>query len=111
LALEADQIAVMERAERLLPTFAKAYRNMVSAAALLDMLPAPSIGAVGEMYQQLKNILGTATMQQAESSLQHQVNTSTFPPHVPRMGDKGPPKWPSTREWLPCRLDFQLAIV
>jgi hypothetical protein len=40
-------------------------------AAHLDMLLTPSIDGVGEVYQQLKSILGTAAAQQTESSLQH----------------------------------------
>jgi hypothetical protein len=44
--------------------------------ALMDMLPTPSIDGVGKVYQQLKNILGTTTALQAESSLQHQVDAS-----------------------------------
>jgi hypothetical protein len=34
---------------------------MAVVAVLLDMLPAASTDGVGEVYQQLKNILGTAT--------------------------------------------------
>jgi hypothetical protein len=42
---------------------------MVVVGALLDTLLAPSIDGVGEVYQQLKNILGTIAAQQTESSL------------------------------------------
>jgi hypothetical protein len=44
---------------------------MAAATALLDTMPAPSTNGVGKVYQQLKNILGTAAAQQAKSSLQH----------------------------------------
>jgi hypothetical protein len=37
---------------------------------LLDTLPAPSADGVDKVYHQLKDILGTTAMQQAESSLQ-----------------------------------------
>jgi hypothetical protein len=36
-------------------------QNMAMAVALLDTLPAPSIDVVGNVYQQLKSILSTAT--------------------------------------------------
>jgi hypothetical protein len=36
---------------------------------LLDTLPAPSADGVDTMYQQLKEILGIAVAQEAESSL------------------------------------------
>jgi hypothetical protein len=42
---------------------------MAVVATLLDTLPAPSTDGVGKVYQGLKNILETATSQQAESSL------------------------------------------
>jgi hypothetical protein len=38
-------------------------------AALVDTLPAPSSDEVGKVYQQVKNMLDTATTQQVESSL------------------------------------------
>jgi hypothetical protein len=44
---------------------------VATAAVLLDTLPAPSTDGVNKVYQQLKNILDTTVMQQAESSLQH----------------------------------------
>jgi hypothetical protein len=43
---------------------------------LLDTLLAPSSNGVGKVYQHLKDILGTAATQQAESSLQHRVKVS-----------------------------------
>jgi hypothetical protein len=39
---------------------------------------------VGEVYQQLKSILGTTTVQHVESSLQHQVEASALTPNRPR---------------------------
>jgi hypothetical protein len=39
LTLEAGWIAATERAERQLPTFARASQNVVTMTALLDMLP------------------------------------------------------------------------
>jgi hypothetical protein len=36
---------------------------MAVVATLLDSLPAPSIDGAGEVYQRLKNILGTTTVQ------------------------------------------------
>jgi hypothetical protein len=59
-ALEADRSMAIDHAERQLPSFAKASQNVASTAALLDTLPAPSTTRVGEVYQWLKNILGTA---------------------------------------------------
>jgi hypothetical protein len=52
---------VIDHVERQVPTFARANQNMATAAKLLDTLPAPSINGVGEVYQRLKSILGTAT--------------------------------------------------
>jgi hypothetical protein len=40
---------------------------MATAVALLDTLPAPSTDGVGRLYHQLRDILGIATEQQAES--------------------------------------------
>jgi hypothetical protein len=51
------------------PTFSRANENVVAAVALLDTLPAPSIDRVDKVFCQLKDILGVATAQQAESSL------------------------------------------
>jgi hypothetical protein len=48
--------------EQRLPAFARASQNVVVAAALLDTLPAPSTKWVGEVYQRLKSILGTAAV-------------------------------------------------
>jgi hypothetical protein len=42
---------------------------MATVATLLDVLLTPSTYGVGEVYQWLKSIHGTATVQQAESSL------------------------------------------
>jgi hypothetical protein len=49
---------------------------MAVVATFLDTLPAPSTNGVDKVYQQLKDILGTATAHQAESSLRHQTETS-----------------------------------
>jgi hypothetical protein len=65
--LEAGQTVVMERVERQLPTFARASQNVVMAAALLDVLPAPPTDGVGELYQRLKRILSNVATQQVES--------------------------------------------
>jgi hypothetical protein len=53
----------MEQVERQLPTIAKASQNVPTMAVLLDTLPAPSTIEVSEMYQRLKSILGTTTVQ------------------------------------------------
>jgi hypothetical protein len=62
---------VIDCAEQQLPAFTRASQNVVVVAALLDTLPTPSTDGVGEVYQRLMNILGSAAMQQAESSLKH----------------------------------------
>jgi hypothetical protein len=41
---------VMERVKQKLPTLAMASQNMAVAATLLDMLPTPSTGGVGEVH-------------------------------------------------------------
>jgi hypothetical protein len=51
------------------PNFARASQNVVTIMSLLDTLPAPSTGGVDKVYHQLRDILGIATEQQAESSL------------------------------------------
>jgi hypothetical protein len=51
------------------PTFTRASQNVVAAASILDSLPTPSFDEVGKVYQQLKDILSTIEVQQAESSL------------------------------------------
>jgi hypothetical protein len=65
-----------------------ASQNVAAVAVLMDTLPAPSTNRVGEVYQQLKSILGTATAQQVESSLQHQVEASVLPPARPKDGEQ-----------------------
>jgi hypothetical protein len=60
LVLEADRSMAIDHVERQLPSFAKASQNVAATVALLDTLPAPSTARVGEVYQWLKNILGTA---------------------------------------------------
>jgi hypothetical protein len=91
----------MERAEQQLPTFARASQNMAATTSLLDTLPIPSTDGVGELYQQLVNILGIAATQQAESSLQHQVEASVLTPDLSKAGGKRPPKGLWRREWFP----------
>jgi hypothetical protein len=60
---------------------------MAAVAALLDALPTPSTDGVGEVYKRLKSILGTTAVQQAKSSLLHQVEASILPPTNPK--DRG----------------------
>jgi hypothetical protein len=57
---------------------ARASQNVAAMAALLDTLLVPSTDKVVKVYQLLKNILGTATAQQAESSFQHQIEPSVL---------------------------------
>jgi hypothetical protein len=100
LALEARGTTTIERAERQLPTFARASQNMAKVAALLDTMPATSTDGVGNVYQWRKSILSTTATLQAESSLHHRAKASilTPPPSVPWMGDKGPPRGVRWRE-------------
>jgi hypothetical protein len=70
-AFETGQTTAMERVGQQLPAFSRARQNMATMAVLLDALPVTSTDGVDEMYQRLKNILGIAIAQQAESSLQH----------------------------------------
>jgi hypothetical protein len=56
------------------------------SSPLLDMLPTPSTDGVGEVYQQLKNNLGTTAAQQAESSLQHPDKASILTTACPKNG-------------------------
>jgi hypothetical protein len=65
-----------DREGQQLPIFTMASQNMAAVTALLDTLPVPSTNGVGKVYQQLKNILGTAVTQQVESSLKHRVKVS-----------------------------------
>jgi hypothetical protein len=58
---EVGHPATIDRAERQLPTFVRASQNVAVAATRLDTLPAPFTDRVGEVYQWLKNILGTTT--------------------------------------------------
>jgi hypothetical protein len=84
--LEADQVATPNHEERQLPTFARASQNVAAVVVLLDMLSAPSTDGVGMVYQQLKNILGTTAVQQAESTLQHRVKASISTPNRSKVG-------------------------
>jgi hypothetical protein len=58
------------------PTFARASQNVATAVALLVTLLVPSADGVDKVYYQLKDILGVAATQQAESSLQRWVEVS-----------------------------------
>jgi hypothetical protein len=78
--LEVGQAVMKEMVEWQLPAFARANHNVAAVAAHLDMLPAPSTDRVSEVYQRLKSIHDTTTMQQAESSLMHRVKASILPP-------------------------------
>jgi hypothetical protein len=51
---------------------------MAAATALLDTLSVPSTDGVDKVYHQLKNILGIATKQQAESTLQRWAEVSVL---------------------------------
>jgi hypothetical protein len=62
--VEAGQATAFCQEERQLPTFTRASQNMAAVAAHLDMLPAPSIDGVGEVYRRLKNILRIVATQQ-----------------------------------------------
>jgi hypothetical protein len=59
-ALEVGRATVIDHVERQLPTIARASQNVATGAALFDTLPTPSTDGVGEVYQWLKNIIGTA---------------------------------------------------
>jgi hypothetical protein len=85
-ALNGSQAIAGERAEQQLPAFARAGQNMATATVLLDTLPTPSTDWAGEVYRWLKSILGTAIVQQAESSLLHRVEASIMPPANPKDG-------------------------
>jgi hypothetical protein len=59
---------------------------MAMVATLLDTLPAPSTDGVGKVYQRLKNILRTATVHQAKSSILHQDEATILTPIHPKDG-------------------------
>jgi hypothetical protein len=62
------------------PSFARASQNVATTTTLLDTLPTPSTDEVGKLYQQLKDILGVATEQQAGSSFQRRAIVSLSSP-------------------------------
>jgi hypothetical protein len=73
------------------PTFTRASQNVATVAALFDTLSEPSTDGVGKVYQRLKDILGVAAEQQAESSLQQQADVFISSPgrsKVSRQGTK-----------------------
>jgi hypothetical protein len=86
--LEAGQIVVMARAKRQLPAFARASQNVATTVVILDVLLAPSTDGVGDVYQRLKNILGTAAAQQAKSYLQHRAKATILPTAHPKDGEQ-----------------------
>jgi hypothetical protein len=61
---------------------------MAATAILLDALLAPSTDRVGEVYQRLKSILSTTSMQQPESSLLHRVEASISSPTSAKDGGR-----------------------
>jgi hypothetical protein len=63
-AFETGQATVIDRAEQQLPIFTGANQNMDAVVILLDTLPSPSTDGVDEVYQGLKNMLGTTATQQ-----------------------------------------------
>jgi hypothetical protein len=58
------------------PTFARSSQNVVTAAMLLDTLPAPFTDEVDRLYRHLGDILAITTTQQVECSLQHRATVS-----------------------------------
>jgi uncharacterized protein YecE (DUF72 family) len=74
-ALKVERAVAINHEERQHPTFTKASQNVAVVTVLLYTFPAPSTDRVDKVYQQLKNILGTTIMLQAESSLQHWAET------------------------------------
>jgi hypothetical protein len=67
---------------------------VAAVAMLLITLPALSIDGVDKVYQQPKDILSTATMQQVESSLQSRAKVSILTPTILRSDGKRPPRSP-----------------
>jgi hypothetical protein len=65
--LEAGLAVVKEQVEWHPPppprAFARASQNVAAAVALLYALSTPSTDGVGEVYQRLKSIVGTAVVQ------------------------------------------------
>jgi hypothetical protein len=59
---------------------------VVMVITLLHTLPEPSADGVDEVYQRLKNILGTTAVQQEESSLPQRVEASILTPVRPKDG-------------------------
>jgi hypothetical protein len=79
---------------------------VAAVVALLDMLSAPSTDGVGMVYQQLKNILGTTAVQQAESTLQHRVKASISTPNHSKVGGER-----ATQEALEAGMTSSLAQI
>jgi hypothetical protein len=112
--LEAGQVVAVHRAKQQLPTFTRASQNVAAVAALLDMLPTPSTGEVGEVYQWLYNILGTIIVQQAEGSLQHLVEPSVSAPDCSMVrggGARGHPRGSRGGNDFLADVDFSLQPV
>jgi hypothetical protein len=68
------------------PALTRASQNVATVAMLLITLPALSIDGVDKVYQQPKDILSTATMQQVESSLQSRAEVSILTPDHSKVG-------------------------
>jgi hypothetical protein len=84
--------------------FTWANQNVAATIALLDTLPAPYVDEVDKVYRQLKEIIGIATAQQVERSLQHQAEISVSSPGRSK-GSKGCHGTPSGRNNILTSLD------
>jgi hypothetical protein len=94
------------------PTVARASQNVATTATILDTLSAPSTDGVDKVYQQLKDILNIAPMQQVKSPLQLWAKVSALTLDRSRAGGQwtaqgtlkvgtiSSPVWISAHVWL-----------
>jgi hypothetical protein len=69
-------------------------------------LPEPSTEEVGEVYQQLKSILGAAAAQQADISLLHRFKAPILLPTDPKDMGQRDTQGALDAEWLPHQKAF-----
>jgi hypothetical protein len=63
-----------------------ASQNVVAVVVLLSTMPTPLTDGVDNVYQQLKDILGTTAAQQVQSSLLRRAETSLLTPNCSKAG-------------------------
>ena len=67
-----------QQGRRETPVFPRASQNVAVAAMILQTTPEPSTDEAKRVHQELRDLLGTAVMQQAQSSMERWHPKASF---------------------------------